>query len=164
MTRKFSGEDLKREITEEFIPLREKAKEIEEFFEENLNELTNNISRGDLLYLKENVKELRSLFSELKDLVFEVAGLVGDTKQGREALDVFDNINEKLRDLENIIEELLGLAKPMASGETIQSIKSELLKKYNGLVKHLRTFFTEELYDLLDKLQEEVEKEEIYYG
>ncbi len=164
MTRKFSEEDLKREITEEFTPLREKAKEIEEFFEENLNELTSDISREDLLDLKENIKELRSLFSELKDLVFEFAGLVGDTKQGRKALDVFESINKKLEDLENILEELLGLVKPMASNETIQSVKSELLRRYNELVKHLRTFLTEDLYDILDELQKEVEKEETYYG
>ena len=34
------------------------------------------------------------------------------------------------------------------------------LRRYNELVKHLRTFLTEDLYDILDELQKEVEKEE----
>ncbi len=108
--------------------------------------------------LDELVEYLRSdvlpEITELCDLIKSYAGSIIAFRDGKKVISEFNQVLEKTMRLVDIAEQLRDLIRKHATNNLV----TELISMFNEHVETLRTFFSEKVHNMLDKILELLRK------
>ncbi|MGQ4891212.1 MAG: hypothetical protein ACP6IP_01870 [Candidatus Njordarchaeia archaeon] len=159
-------DELEIRLREDFKPLREKLKEMEEFVEKNLIELPNeNIDDMDIGALDDAANELLDLYRSFLDELLTIAGSIKMiNNKGSEYMEELERFPEKLDRLIWNINELKGALKnPTLDSPNLNAIERDLIDNINRLILETRQFISEYIYTALDAIFRDLKTMETYY-
>lgn len=164
---------VEEKIAAEFNPIMDMCKEMELLSEEKLPSLDNKTDETSIKLFLEFLRELEGEYERFLEEVRPIAGeLAGSSKIGEKSLKRFSDTKELLEDLKLGLEELKDLLpsstnynnEENSGDKSIQELKEEYIKLINKKSKQARKFFSQEIYDLMEKLKNQAEQLEIYYS
>ena len=159
-------DELEIRLREDFKPLREKLKEIEEFVEKNLIELPDeNVDEMDISALDDAASELLDLYRGFLDELLTIAGSIKMiNNKGSVYMEELEKFPDKLDRLIWNINELRGTLKnPSLESPNLNKIEKDLIGNINRLISEIRQFISEYIYTALDAIFRDLKTMETYY-
>jgi len=159
------SDDIKYEIEKEFDSLMGKLKDLEIFIEENIFELSGNVSRDLIDTLLDSFQDFIIRYDDFLSDVISIAGEVrGFSRIGANIIKRLENIKEMAIEASKELEDLRGIVKEQVTkNQAIEDIKRELMKRINQKITAVRQYVIEQVTSDLMTLARELEKIERYY-
>ena len=159
------SDDIKYEIEKEFDSLMGKLKDLEIFIEENIFELSGNVSRDLIDTLLDSFQDFIIRYDDFLSDVISIAGEVrGFSRIGANIIERLENIKEMAIEASKELEDLRGIIKEQVTkNQAIEDIKRELMKRINQKITAVRQYVIDQVTSDLMVLARELEKIERYY-
>ena len=159
------SDDIKYEIEKEFDSLMGKLKDLEIFIEENIFELSGNVSRDLIDTLLDSFQDFIIRYDDFLSDVISIAGEVrGFSRIGANIIKRLENIKEMAIEASKELEDLRGIIKEQVTkNQAIEDIKRELMKRINQKITAVRQYVIDQVTSDLMTLARELEKIERYY-
>ncbi len=159
------SDDIKYEIEKEFDSLMGKLKDLEIFIEENIFELSGNVSRDLIDTLLDSFQDFIIRYDDFLSDVISIAGEVrGFSRIGANIIKRLENIKEMAIEASKELEDLRGIVKEQVTkNQAIEDIKRELMKRINQKITAVRQYVIDQVTSDLMTLARELEKIERYY-
>ncbi len=159
-------DNLEISIREDFKPIINLIKEMEEYVESNLIELPNDeLDYTDVESLEDSIRELIDKYNSFIDELLPLAGTVKmQENEGAKSLESLEKFKSTLEKLLWNINELKEIFKGnKANSDTAKAIVLDFVKNINELISNVRAFLSQEIYASIDNILKDVEKIERYY-
>jgi len=159
------SDDIKYEIEKEFDSLMGKLKDLEIFIEENIFELSGNVSRDLIDTLLDSFQDFIIRYDDFLSDVISIAGEVrGFSRIGANIIKRLENIKEMAIEASKELEDLRGIVKEQVTkNQAIEDIKRERMKRINQKITAVRQYVIDQVTSDLMTLARELEKIERYY-
>jgi len=142
-----------------------KLKDLEIFVEENIFELSGNVSRDLIDTLLDSFQDFIIRYDDFLSDVISIAGEVrGFSRIGANIIKRLENIKEMAIETSKELEDLRGIIKEQVTKtQAIEDIKRELMKRINQKITAIRQYVIDQVTSDLMTLARELEKIERYY-